>query len=145
MEESWEWKKNQEKKEEVRVYTSFVVKITGWRSLISKAGITMFAKVWLRVRSPRSRLVRDLKYFPSYLGPLTFPKKLVTWLNKWLIPEHLSVSKDLSKFDTKKNLELENFQLKITLLADIVVFWFFFEFSLKTLKCICYRKVSTLL
>lgn len=43
---------------------------------MSKVGMTTFVKVCLRVRSPSNSSVNDLRYFPSYFGPVA-PDTLV--------------------------------------------------------------------
>ena len=43
---------------------------------MSKVGMTTFVKVCSTVRSPNSSSVNDLRYFPSYFGPVA-PNTLV--------------------------------------------------------------------
>lgn len=64
--------------------TSLVVKMTGWRILMSKAGITTLVNVSFKVKSPTKSFTTVLSCFPSYLGPVACPNNLKTPARKCL-------------------------------------------------------------
>ena len=49
---------------------------------MSKLGMSTFVKVSFNVRSPRNPFVNDLKYLPSYFGPVTELKILAMGARK---------------------------------------------------------------